>query len=298
MNGYGSHTFKLVNARGEACWCKFHFKTEQGIENFTREEAARMCMEDPDHAQRDLHENIARGNFPAWRLFFQIMTREQALDYRYDPFDVTKVWPQAEFPLIAVGRLVLDRNPSNYFADTEQAAFSPSNLVPGIEPSPDKMLQGRLFSYPDTHRHRLGPNFMQIPINCPYRTRINNYQRDGAMTVLTNGGSGVNYWPNSFGGPAPQPCLNEHAEPIPACALTRHKRTHPNSDFEQAGMLFRRVMTEEQRTNLIGNIVAHLGKAHVEIQKRQICNFARADPEYGRRVAAGLGLKVEFPARM
>ncbi|MDQ7842076.1 MAG: catalase, partial [bacterium] len=207
MNGYSSHTFMWYNERGEYFWVQLHFKTEQGIQNFTGEEAERMRGIDPDFATRDLHEAISKGEFPSWRLEVQIMTPDQAKNYRFDPFDITKVWPHADFPPIEVGRLVLNRNPENYFAEVEQAAFSPGNFVPGIGPSPDKMLQGRLFSYHDTHRHRLGPNYHLLPVNAPKAAQVRSYQRDGAMRFDSNGGGGPNYWPNSFGGPAPDPEL-------------------------------------------------------------------------------------------
>jgi len=172
MNGFSSHTLKFVNTEGTPYWVKLHFKTETGIKNFTAEEATKLAGEDPDWATRDLFNHIAKGGEAAWRVCMQVMPFEQAATYKWNPFDVTKVWPQKDFPLIQFGRMVLNRNPDNYFAETEQSAFSPSHMVPGVEPSPDKMLQGRLFSYPDTHRHRLGPNYDQIPINCPYAARV------------------------------------------------------------------------------------------------------------------------------
>ena len=168
---YGSHTFKLVNSEGEAVYCKFHYKSDQGIKCFDRHQADEKAKTDPDHAIRDLFNAIAEGNFPTWTMYIQVMTFEQAESWTFNPFDLTKVWPHGEFPLIQVGRLTLNRNPRNYFAEVEQIAFSPAHLVPGIEPSPDKMLQGRLFSYNDTHRHRLGANFDQIPVNCPFRAK-------------------------------------------------------------------------------------------------------------------------------
>ena len=171
MNGYGSHTFKLVNEAGNPVYCKFHYKTDQGIDCILPSEAGKLAGSDPDYGIKDLYENIASDNFPTWTLFIQVMTYEQAETYRWNPFDLTKIWPHSEFPLIQVGKMVLNRNPKNYFAEVEQIAFCPSNMVPGIEASPDKMLQGRLFSYTDTHRHRLGPNYHQIPVNCPYATK-------------------------------------------------------------------------------------------------------------------------------
>jgi len=292
MNGYSSHTYMWYNEKGEYHWIKFHFKTEQGIQNFSGQEADRMRGIDPDVATRDLHQAIARGEFPAWRVEVQIMTPEQAKSYKFDPFDITKVWPHADFPPLAIGRMVLDRNPENYFAEVEQAAFSPGNFVPGIGPSPDKMLQGRLFSYHDTHRHRLGPNYHLLPVNAPKAAPMASYQRDGAMRFDNNGGGGPNYWPNSFGGPAPVPGTG--IPPIDvAGAAARHAYVLGDVDFVQAGALYRKVMTDTDREHLVGNIVGHLGGAKKAIQLRQTALFFKADPEYGERVAKGLGLNVD-----
>ncbi|GFR09547.1 catalase [Trichonephila clavata] len=186
MNGYGTNTFKLVNSKNEAVYCKFHYITDQGIKNRTNEEAQKVVATDPDFATRDLYNAIANQNFPSWTMYIQVMTFEQAKNWEFNPFDVTKVWQKKEFPLIKVGKFVLNRNPKNYFAEVEQLAFTPSYMVPGIEPSPDKMLQGRLFACADTQRYRLGANFLQIPVNCPYRTRPRNYERDGPDTVTEN----------------------------------------------------------------------------------------------------------------
>ncbi len=297
MNGYSGHTFKWYSDRGESFWVKIHFKTEQGIQNLTREEAVRIAGEDPDHATRDLYRAIERGEYPAWKVYVQVMTPEQVEKYRFDSFDITKVWPHADAPLMPVGRMVLDRNPENYFAEAEQSAFSPGNLVPGIATSPDKMLQGRLFSYHDTHRHRLGPNYQLLPVNSPKASPANNYQRDGFMRFDSNGGGGPNYLPNSFGGPAPEV---EAAEPPFEVAgkAARQPYTHPNDDFAQAGDLYRKVMTDEEQAHLIGNIVAHLGSAQKRIQLRQTSLFYKADTEYGRRVAEGLGLDVKEVERL
>ncbi|WP_022660685.1 catalase [Paucidesulfovibrio longus] len=291
MNGYSSHTFKWYNADGDYFWVQYHFKTDQKIRNFTRQEADKMRADDPDHATRDLHESIAKGDFPSWTLEMQIMTPEMARDYRYDILDITKVWPHKDVPPITVGKLVLDRNPVNYFAEVEQAAFCPGNFVPGIASSPDKMLQARLFSYHDTHLHRLGTNYQLIPVNQPKNAPELNYQRDGFMRVDDGGGSGPNYWPNSFGGPAPDPAGNEPSLPLEGDA-DRYEFQHPNDDFEQPGALFRKVMSDQDRANLIGNIVAHLGGAKKRIQRRQCALFHKVDPEYGGGVAKGLGLDL------
>jgi len=296
MNGYSSHTYMWYNEKGEYCWVQYHFKTEQGIENFTGEEAERMRGADPDCVTRDLHEAISRGDYPSWRLEVQIMTPEQAKSYRFDPFDITKVWPHADFPPVDIGRLVLDRNPENYFAEVEQAAFSPGNFVPGIGPSPDKMLQGRLFSYHDTHRHRLGPNYHLLPVNAP-KAAMRSYQRDGSMRVDENGGGGPNYWPNSFGGPDPDPSVTPPPIDVSGMAA-RHSYELGDVDFVQPGVLYRRVMTDEDREHLVGNIVSHLRNAQKRIQLRQTALFHKAEAEYGERVAKGLGLSLEEVKRL
>jgi catalase len=292
MNGYSSHTFKWYNDKGEYFWVQYHFKTDQGIKNLTREEATRISGEDPNHATRDLYDAIERGDYPSWTLQMQIMTPEQAKDYRFDIFDITKVWPHSDFPPIEVGRLVLNRNPKNYFAEVEQAAFCPGNLVPGIAASPDKMLQARLFSYHDTHLHRLGPNYHLLPVNMPKAAPENNYQRDAFMRFDDNGGGAPNYWPNSFGGPEPDSNSLEPPFEVSGQAA-RHAYTHPNDDFVQPGNLYRDVMTDEACDHLVGNIVSHLSGAQKRIQMRQTALFYKADQDYGRRVAEGLSLEVK-----
>jgi catalase len=244
---------------------------------------------DPDCATRDLFDSIARGSFPSWRVEVQVMSPEQAKTFRFDPFDVTKVWPHGEFPVMPLGRMVLDRNPENYFADVEQAAFSPGNLVPGFGPSFDRMFQARIFGYHDTHRHRLGPNYHLIPVNSARGVRTANYQRDGAMRTDGNGGGGPNYWPNTLGGPDPDP--SKAVPPIDVTGVAaRHAVELVDADFIQAGDLYRRVMKDSDRRNLVENITGHLGKAMKRIQLRQAALFWKADAEYGRRVAEGLGL--------
>jgi len=289
MHGFSGHTFMWYDAHGEYCWVKTHFLTEQGIRNLTREEAARLAGIDPDHATRDLRQSIEHGAPPAWGVFVQIMTPSEAKTYRFDPFDITKVWPHADYPLQPLGRMVLDRNPENYFAEVEQIAFSPGNFVPGIGPSPDKLLQGRLFSYPDTQRHRLGPNFHSLPVNAPKAAKGCNYQRDGFMRFDKNGGGDPNYWPNSLGGPTPDPAHALPAVDVSGMAA-RHIHISGEVDFVQAGVLFRRVMTDMDRDHLVDNIAAHLKGAQRRIQLRQTALFYKADPEYGERVAEGLGL--------
>jgi len=289
MNGYSSHTFKWYNAQGRYWWVQYHFKTEQGIRNLTREEATRLAGEDPDHATRDLFQAIERGEHPSWRVCVQIMPAEAARTYRWNIFDITKVWPHADYPLIEIGRMTLNRNPDNYFAEVEQAAFGPGNFVPGIAASPDKMLQARLVSYHDAHLYRLGPNYQLLPVNAPKACPAANYQRDGYMRFDDNGKGGPNYWPNSMGGPAPDPSAAEPPIDLEGPAA-RHPQELTDDDFAQAGVLFRRVMTDTDREHLVGNLVAHLGKAQKRLQRRQAALFFKADADYGRRVAEGLGL--------
>ncbi len=292
MNGYSSHTFKWYNAEGEYVWVQYHFKTEQGIENLTREEACRLAGEDPDHATKDLYEAIERGEAPSWRVCVQIMPPEEAKDYRWNIFDITKVWPHGDYPLIEIGRMTLNRNPANYFAEVEQSAFCPGNFVPGIAASPDKMLQARLVSYHDAHLYRLGTNYQLLPVNAPKAAKAANYQRDGYARFDENGGGGPNYWPNSMGGPGPDPTVAEPPIDLKGQAA-RHPQELTDDDFFQAGELYRRVMTDTDREHLVGNIVAHLGGAQKRIQLRQTALFFKADPDYGRRVAEDLGLDVK-----
>ncbi len=291
MNGYGSHTFKWYNEGGEVFWVKYHFKTDQGAQNLTRQEAEHIKGTDPDHATRDLFNAIKEGNFPSWTLQMQIMPLKDAANYRFDIFDVTKVWPHSDYPPMDVGKMVLNRNPSNYFAEVEQAAFSPANFVPGIAASPDKMLQGRLFAYNDAHRYRLGANYLLLPVNQPKGVKAMNYQRDGAMRFDGNQADAPNYYPNSMGGPEPNPQAAEPAFEVSG-KVERQPYTHPNSDFVQPGDLYRKVMTDIDREHLIGNIVSHLGNASKDIQLRQLQIFYKADQEWGQRVAEGLGITL------
>ncbi len=291
MNGYGSNTFKWYNEEGKSFWIKYHFKTDQGIQNFTREEAERTKGTDPDHATRDLHSAIEKEEFPSWTLQVQVMPVEEEKNYRFDVFDVTKVWPHEDYPVMEVGRMVLNRNPANYFAEVEQAAFSPGNFVLGIAASPDKMLQGRIFAYHDAHRYRLGANYLLLPVNRPKGVKAENYQRDGFMRFDENGDGSPNYYPNSFDGPEPDAQAAEPTYDVTG-TVARSPYRHPNDDFVQPGNLYRKVMKDQDRENLIGNIVSHLGNAKKEIQIRQTRLFYKADPEYGLRVAKGLGIEL------
>ena len=292
MHGFSSHTFKFVNANGEVHFVKIHLRSDAGIKNLTLEEATKIKAEDPDYATRDLFDHINTGKTATWTFHIQVMPEKDAEKYEWNILDVTKVWPHKDYPLQQVGKLVLDRNPENYFAEIEQAAFSPSHLVPGIEPSLDKMLQGRLFSYPDTHRHRLGVNYQQLPVNCPYRTKVNNYHRDGPGLYI-NPGKGPNYEPNSFDGPVENKKYAINPYKIEGNAI-KMKTQHKNDDFAQPRALFEKVMSDEDRDHLISNIVAHLKNAKQFIQERQCKVFYKVHPDYGTRVAKGLGLNLGF----
>ncbi len=292
INGHSSHTYMMYNKAGDYYWIKWHFNTDQGIQNLTDDEATELAGKDPDYATKDLHDSIEKKAYPSWSVYVQIMTPEQAKTYPFDPFDITKVWYHRDFPLIPVGKMVLNKNPENFFAEVEQAAFSPGNFVPGIGASPDRMLQGRLFSYPDAHRYRLGPNFQQIPINAPKNAKVNTYQRDGLMTVDDNGGSKSNYYPNSFGGVTPDAEFTPPELAIEG-TVARHDYPLTDIDFVQAGELYRRVLTEQDRAHLISNICGSLHQAQQRLQLRQTALFYKADKDYGQRVAEKLGLDVE-----
>lgn len=290
MDGFSSHTFSWINAAGERFWVKYHFKTRQGIENFTAEQAVRMAGIDPDHATRDLFAAIRDGDFPAWRVCVQIMPERDADSYAIDAFDLTKVWPHADYPLIEIGELVLNRNPENFFAEVEQAAFSPASVVPGISFSPDKMLQGRLFAYADAHRYRLGANHQALPVNRPHAAEVRNHQRDGAMRFDGNGGGGPNYEPNSFGGPKQAPAAAEPPLRIAGDAA-RYDHRVGNDDYAQAGALFRLIGAQAQE-RLLDNIAGSLGQAPAFIHQRQLRHFFAADPAYGEGIARRLGVAV------
>lgn len=292
MNGYGSHTYSLINDEGERIWCKFHFKTEQGIECMTDGESAELIGKDRESHQRDLYESIERGEFPRWKLKIQVMTQEQADDFRWNPFDLTKVWPHAEFPLIEVGVLELNRNPENYHAEVEQAAFEPSAFVPGIGPSPDKMLQARLMSYADTHMYRLGVNYHEIPVNKP-KCPVHHFMRDGVHATAESYGGAPNYWPNSLEGtPKPDPEHKDPAWQLGQTIVDRHDSTVDHDDYTQAGNLYR-LFDEGQKERLAAAIAAPLSQARREVQERQLRHFHAADPDYGRRVAEKLGIEIE-----
>lgn len=285
MHGFGSHTFSLINAANERVWVKFHFRTQQGIENLTDAEAEAMIGKDRETHGRDLFESIERGDFPRWTLFIQTMTEAQARDFPFNPFDLTKVWPKADYPLQEVGVFELNRNPENFFAEVEQAAFSPANIVPGISVSPDKMLQARLFSYGDTQRYRLGVNFNHIPVNAP-KCPFHSYHRDGAMRTDGNLGRTPSYFPNSLGEWQDQPAL--HEPPLPINGDAAHWDHRVDDDhYQQPGDLFR-LMNATQRQALFDNTARQIGGAAVHIQERHIGNCSKADPAYGEGVRQAL----------
>jgi catalase len=290
MDGFSSHTFSLINANDELFYVKYHFKTKQGIKNFTGESAEMMKGKDPDYAQRDLFNAIAKGDFPKWTVSIQVMPEKEAETYHINPFDLTKVWPHGDYPLSEIGELVLDRNPENYFAEVEQAAFEPKNVVQGMGYSPDKMLQARLISYPDAHRYRLGVNYDSLPVNKP-QCPVMHYHRDGAMRFDGNFGSAPNYEPNSFGGPKENPEYRERPRSI-AGSVDRHNHRLDNDYYSQPGNLFR-LMKPEEKKRLISNIVGSLSNTPKNIQERQVGHFMKADPAYGRGVAEGLGINAE-----
>jgi catalase len=283
MNGYASHTFSLINANDELVYVKWHFKTKQGIKNLDPKRAEELAGSDPDYSQRDLFHSIEKGEFPKWTAYIQVMPEEQAYGYdTFDPFDLTKVWPHGEFPLIEVGELELNRNPLNYHQDVEQSAFNPVNVVPGMSYSPDKMLQGRLVSYPDAHRYRIGTNYETLPINaakCP----MFNYNRDGSMRYDGNFGSAPNYEPNSFGGPKEDKKYADRPIKLSGEPAARYNHRENNDDYTQAGDLFR-LMSEDQKNLLCSNIAGSLGQTPIRIQELQLSHFDRADPDYARRV--------------
>ncbi len=291
MHGFGSHTFSWMNAGGEKFFIKYHFKTVQGIENFTQAEADQMSAEDPDFHRRDLRQAIDAGDAPEWRLEVQVMPFAEAADYRFNPFDLTKVWPHGDYPPMEVGRMVLDRNPENFFAEVEQAGFNPSNLVPGTGLSPDRMLMARIFSYHDTHLHRIGPNYEQLPVNRP-QCPVHSYNKDGEMTYHHSGGQPV-YAPNSYGGPAADPARGtEIGWDVDAAELARtaYEKHAEDDDFGQPGTLVRDVMDDEQRAALVTNVVEHASDdVSPEMQLRVIAYWSRVDNGVGRRVAEGLG---------
>ncbi len=290
MHGFGSHTFSFINAKNERYWVKFHFKTQQGIKNLTDQEAAELVGKDRESSQRDLYEAIEKGDFPRWTMYVQIMPEADAAKVPYHPFDLTKVWPKGDYPLIEVGYFELNKNPENYFADVEQAAFNPAHIVPGISFSPDRMLQGRLFSYGDAQRYRLGVNHSQIPVNTP-RCPVHSYHRDGAMRVDGNQGGRLHYEPNSKGEWQEQPDFSEPPLALEGAAdRFDYWETEPDY-FTQAGNLFR-LMSAEQQQVLFENTARNMTGVPDDIKMKHICHCMQADPAYGAGIAKALGIKL------
>ncbi len=291
MHGFGSHTFSFINKDNERIWVKFHFKTLQGIKNLTNEEAAAIIANDRESHQRDLYDSIENGDFPRWELKVQLMTEDEANDYRINPFDLTKVWSHKEFPLIDVGVLELNRNPENYFAEVEQSAFNPMNMIDGIGFSPDKMLQGRLFSYRDAQNYRLGVNHGQIPVNKP-RCPFHSYHRDGAMRTDGNQGSSIGYEPNSYGQWQDSPETKEPPLELHGDAYNYNEREYDDDDYSQPGDLFR-LMTLQQQQVLFKNTAANMGDSELFIKQRHVRNCYKADPAYGKGVCDALGIGLD-----
>lgn len=297
MNGYGSHTFSLVNAENELVYVKFHYKTMQGNKTLTNEEATRLKGTDPDYSQRDLVTAIENGDFPKYALKIQVMTKEEAKSFQWNPFDLTKIWPHTEFPLIDVGTLELNEIPDNYFQDVEQAAFSPSNLVDGISFSPDRMLQGRMYAYPDAQRYRVGANYNTLPVNkCPFS--VNNYHRDGAMRFDGNGADRHNYYPNSFDSNEEETSEKQVSYELDSTEVAHFDRNHYEDDhYSQPKGLFEEVMTpdEQQRTiiTIVDSMSGISGPKREEIIKRQLCHWFRVNEVLGKAIAEGLNVNVE-----
>ncbi|HLR62928.1 MAG TPA: catalase [Lentibacillus sp.] len=289
MNGYGSHTYKWVNDQGEAFWVKYHFISDQGVKGLDVDVADQLAGEQPDYHREDLFNAIENGDCPSWTLYVQIIPYEDYKTYKWDIFDVTKTVSQKDYPRIEVGKMVLNRNPENHFADVEQSALSPANLVPGIETSPDKMLQGRLFSYSDTQRYRLGVNHQQIPVNRP-KVDVNHYQRDGYMSVNGNGGGKPVYEPNSVDGPVEDPASK--ISPFSTDGFADSVAYDSQDHYTQPGDLYR-LMSEDERSRLVKNFADHMRSVtRDDIKLRQIEHFYKADPDWGERVAEELGLSV------
>jgi len=289
MHGFGSHTFSFINAENERTWVKFHFKTQQGIKNLTDSESAQLIANDRESSQRDLFEAIEKKDYPRWTMYVQIMPEKDAAKLPYNPFDLTKVWPKKDYPLIEVGTLELNRNPENYHAEVEQSAFNPANVVPGISFSPDKMLQGRLFSYGDAQRYRLGVNHGQIPVNAP-RCPFHNYHRDGAMRVDGNQSGTIGYEPNSYGQWQEQPEFSE--PPLSTDGAVDHWNHREDDDYYSQPRALFQLMTPEQQKILFENTARSLGGATREIQLRHIENCTKADPAYGAGIALALDINI------
>jgi len=290
MHGFANHTFRLVNAEGQVNYAKFSWMSDQGSKGLTHEEAVRIGGEDPDYYTRDLYENILQGNYPSWTFCVQIMPEKDGMNYKYDILDVTKVWPHCDYPLIKIGRVTLNKIPNNFFMESEQAAFSPASLIPGIEPVPDKLLQARLFAYRDAQLYRLGtPNYLNLSVNCPFRANVSNHERDGRFTVSPGGTGFPNYEPSIFGGAKEDNSFKLKGYELVG-QIGRYRHNYPDNDFEQTARFYNKVLDETQRQHLVKNICVFLGRAKKEIQINQCQIFYKVDKDYGYKVAALLGL--------
>lgn len=287
INGYGSHTYSLINAKNDRFWVKFHFKTAQGIETMTNREAEAVVAKDRESNQRDLYESIENGNFPKWKFQIQIMTEAQAKNSPFNPFDLTKVWSHADYPMIDVGEFELNRNPENYFAQIEQSAFSPSNVVPGISWSPDKMLQARIMSYADAHRYRVGTNYEMLPVNRPL-VEVNNYHADGAMNFASPKGSDAFYEPNSFDGPVEDKQYVEPPFPVDGDGYRYDHREDSDDYYSQPRALFN-LMSNSQKSQLFANTAEAMSGVSRNIVDRQLALFEKVDPAYSTGVSKALG---------
>ena len=298
LNGYGSHTYQWINEAGERFWVKYHFLSQQGVERMSADEAQRIAGEDADYYRRDLFEAIERGDFPSWDVYVQVMPYEEGKTYRYNPFDLTKTWPKADYPRIKVGTFTLNRNPENFFAQIEQAAFSPGNQVPGTGISPDKMLMARVFSYPDAQRYRIGTNYNQLPVNQPHAAPVNNYMHEGQMQYHFNPAEHRVYTPNSYGaagGPEADPTRGVEAswesdgELVHSAATLRAD----DDDFGQPGILYREVFNDEERARFVETLVGQYNSLTVPaIQERFFWYWGQVDQELARKVAALAGLQL------
>jgi len=291
LNGYGSHTYQWINAGGERYWIQYHFISRQGVHNMTPAEAEKLAGSDADYYRRDLHDAIEDGNFPTWDVFVQIMPYADAADYRFNPFDITKVWPHADYPLVKVGHYTLNRNPQNFFAQIEQAAFSPANSVPGTDISPDKMLMARVFSYPDAQRHRIGTNYNQLPVNQPHDAEVNNYEHEGSMRYQFSDATERTYTPNSYGGPEANPALAgegswETDGTLIRAAATLHSE---DDDFGQAGTLYRDVYDDGAKARLLETLIGQYNGLTVDrIKERFLWYWTSVDTDLGAKIGAAV----------
>lgn len=285
VNGYGSHTYSFINADNERFWVKFHFKNQQGHKHWTNEEAAKVIGEDRESSQKDLFEAIERGDNPKWSFKVQVMPEKDAENYHINPFDLTKVWPHADYPLIDVGEFELNRNPENYFAEMEQSSFSPSNIIPGVGFSPDKVLQARIFSYADAHRYRVGTHYESLPVNRP-KCPVNHYHKDGGMKYDVPAGDSAYYEPSNFEGPTEDAKFQEPPLKISGDA-DRYNHRDGNDDYTQAGNLFR-MFDDAQKERLFSNIAGAMQGVPQDIIEKQLVHFEKADPEYAAGIRKAL----------